>query len=230
MKTVLSHREGPLSYRQGRVRALFLGQDAAFDADLEQALQNAARSVGFEAPKRVASVRQVHSDRVVEASTSSRPEADGLLTRETDLALAVVTADCVPVLLAGPEAVAAVHAGWRGLATEILRSAVKHELAPRVGFSTAWIGPCMAACCYEVGGEVASAVARASGGRVVHEKRGSERPHLALESAAHEQLLALGLEDVRVTRTCTGCRSEWWSYRRLGAKAGRNLSFVWRVG
>lgn len=222
MQPLLSHRLGP-------VRALFLGSDAAFAGPFEEVVRTAAELAGFEPPGAVAALQQIHSAEVVTAQAGQRPKADGLVTHETGLALAVVTADCVPVLLAGDECVAAVHAGWRGLAQGILRTAAAHPLAPPRGFETAWIGPCMAGCCYEVGGDVAARVARASGCDVVHEKASSAQPHLALASAARNQLDALHLEDVRATRLCTGCNAEWWSYRRLGARAGRNLAFIWRT-
>lgn len=222
MKSVFFHRQGP-------VRALFLGRDESFEGDFDAALLAASRRLGFTPPRDVAALRQVHSARAVEALARERAEADALLTREPGLALAVVTADCVPVLFAGQGTVAAVHAGWRGLATKVVAATASHDLAPPDGFSTAWIGPCMAACCYEVGSEVATRVALASGTGVIHERAPSVRPHLALESAAHAQLEACGLEDVRLSRTCTGCHESWWSYRRLGARAGRNLAFVWLV-
>jgi len=175
-------------------------------------------------------LRQVHSARVVAAAPGSCGEADALVTTDRGLALLVATADCVPVLLAAEAAVAAVHAGWRGVAAGVVAAAVEslarhgapHELV-------AWIGPAIGPCCYEVGPEVAAAVAAASAAEVMRAgARG--RPHVDLGRAVALQLGAAGV--TRITRLpwCTRCHGEWlWSYRRDGESAGRNLAAIWRV-
>lgn len=218
-----------LAARKGPARALFLGRDDRFVGDEAEAVTRAARSVGFEPPNRVDLCRQIHSNRVVIAQPNERPRADALVTREVGVAVGVVTADCVPMLLGAHDAVAAVHAGWKGLAHRIAERALRHEGGAASGFETGWIGPCMAACCYEVGYEVAIPVAAASGAGVVHHPQGRPRPFLALAHAARRQLTDLGLDDVRLAQVCTGCSSDWWSYRRLGQRAGRNLAVIWRV-
>lgn len=184
--------------------------------------------------------RQVHSARLLRVggqSPASSPcgEGDALLTSATDVALAVVTADCVPVLLAGARGVAAVHAGWRGLAAGIIGASVL-ALKP----TEAWIGPSIGPCCYEVGEEVAAEVERAldaGKSRAEPEResmkvrwpgRGS-RPHLDLYRAAELQLLAAGVGKIQTHRICTRCHPQWLaSYRRDGKGAGRNIALVWR--
>ncbi len=170
-------------------------------------------------------LEQVHSATVVDARTGVNGPGDALVTGRRALALAVVTADCVPVLLADDDRrIAAVHAGWRGLARSILPAALA-RLGPPV---TAWIGPAIGACCYEVGTEVAGQVAAASSGTVVRPGR-DERPHLDLVAAARIQLERCGVEDVRVVDACTRCdEARLFSYRREGPGAGRNVAAIWR--
>lgn len=174
-----------------------------------------------------ARLQQIHSDRVLEADRGLCGKGDGLITERTGLALCVITADCVPVLLASADQIAAVHAGWRGLAQEILAAAIaRFDAAPQT--LHAWIGPAIGACCYEVGEEVAAQVQRVTPGTVTVAGRG-ERPHLDLPAAAEAQLTACGVRSIHRVDTCTRCGDRrWYSYRRSGAGAGRNLACIWR--
>jgi YfiH family protein len=176
--------------------------------------------------------RQVHSNRVVEATVGRDPcEADGLWTDSNGLALAVVTADCVPILLVhdgGP--VAAVHAGWRGVAEQIPAIAVRtlRSVAGK-GAVTAVLGPAIRACCYEVGWPVAQRLASVGGAGCVVPAPSSgagRRPHADLALAARWQLVGSGVEDVRILPFCTRCDPRWHSFRRDGS-GGHNLSAVW---
>lgn len=179
-------------------------------------------------------LRQVHSAKVLDASPGNNGEGDALVAERAGLALAVVTADCVPVLLASEGAIAAVHAGWRGLAQSILPAACERlAKAPSRGSlseakATAWIGPAIGPCCYEVGDDVARQVSAASDATVVRDgPRG--RPHLDLAAAARAQLERCGWVDVRTIEVCTRCDAErLWSYRREGPGAGRNYAAIWR--
>ena len=89
-------------------------------------------------------------------------EADGLVTAEPGVVLAVLTADCAPVLLADPAAgvVGAVHAGWRGLAAGVVEAGVAAmaELGADPAACTGLVGPAVGGCCYEVGPDVRAAV------------------------------------------------------------------------
>ncbi|MEA2694999.1 MAG: purine-nucleoside/S-methyl-5-thioadenosine phosphorylase / adenosine deaminase [Acidobacteriota bacterium] len=177
----------------------------------------------------VAWAKQIHSARVLPAlSPGECGEGDALTTDRPGLALAVVTADCVPVLLAGPSGIAAVHAGWRGIASGVIPATLS-ALGNPAGW-TAWIGPAIGPCCYEVGEDVAEQIAAAStSGAVVPYPGGS--PHLDLLRAATHQLRAAGVADVTALTLCTRCETEKLSsYRREGKGAGRNLAFIWRRG
>ncbi len=177
----------------------------------------------------VAWAKQAHGARV---AAVSRPgecgPADALVTRRAGLALAVATADCVPVALSGASEVAAIHAGWRGLARGVVGEAVRRMSGVPAALE-AWVGPAIGACCYEVGEEVAAEVAAASGPEVVAPGR-RERPHLDLSAAARRQLEAAGVGRVHLLVSCTACDERLWSYRRDGSGVGRNLTFVWRAG
>ena len=182
---------------------------------------------------RPAWLRQVHSATVLPAREREVGEGDALWTRRHDLALTVQTADCVPVLLAGGDELAAVHAGWRGIAAGIVPAAVE-RLASMPAALTAWIGPAIGVCCYEVGEDVAEKVLAAlpEGAATSVVRRGAApRPHLDLRAAVAGQLATAGVDDVRRLGGCTRCDAEHlWSYRRDGLSAGRNLAVVWRTG
>lgn len=187
------------------------------------------RVEGRELP--VAQAKQVHSDRVLAAQEGDVGEGDALWTDRRDLALSVITADCVPLVLAPRDGgrIAAVHAGWRGIVAGIVPRTIEAlETAPEE--LEAWIGPSIGVCCYEVGDEVAAAVADASSSLIVT-THGAERPHVDLVGAVRHQLDVAGVAMPRMVRRCTHCDPErLWSYRREGAGGGRNVTYVWRRG
>ena len=93
---------------------------------------------------------------------------------------------------------------------------------------TAWIGPAIGPCCYEVGGEVAAQIVAASGPEVAAPGP-SGRPHLDLARAARIQLERPGVGEIAAVAACTRCEGgRLWSYRRDGRGGGRNAAFVWR--
>jgi YfiH family protein len=151
-----------------------------------------ARAIGVDLDRLVI-VRQVHGNDVVRGELAN-PEtsADAILTSAPDHALAILVADCLPVLLFEESSAqfAVVHAGWRGLASAVLASAVAQFGDP--GSVHAFIGPSISAENYQVGPEVAayfSAVASA-----VHPD-GGDRSRLDLRRVALSQLIALGVSD-----------------------------------
>jgi YfiH family protein len=174
-------------------------------------------------------LKQCHSATVRFAHAGDNDEGDALITGRSNLALSVVTADCVPVLLASPGQIAAVHAGWRGLVQRIVPAALEHFEGPPADL-IAWIGPAIGPCCYEVGEEVAAEVVGASSPMVVHSGT-KGRPHLDLHAAAALQLAECGVREIRRVALCTRCSTEQlWSYRRDGKGAGRNQAVIWRRG
>ena len=157
--------------------------------------------------------RQVHGTRVVVDGAGE--EADGQATARRGVAVGVRVADCLPVALVAPEAVAAVHAGWRGLAGGVLEEGVR-VLREELGATRieAAIGPGIGACCYEVGDEV----------RAVFGTRGRT---LDLKAIARERLLAAGVAEVHDAGRCTHCDERLHSFRR-DATTERQLGIAWR--
>lgn len=178
------------------------------------------------APTRVASLTQRHSATVFEAREGGCGEGDGLWTSEPGLALSIVTADCVPVICGRPGAIAAMHAGWRGLAHGVIEATLTALDEPASELE-AWVGPAIGPCCYEVGDDVATLVV-ASSSRAIYQRGTSGRPHLDLQRAAQVQLERLGVATIRRVAVCTKCHPErLWSYRGQPGKRGRNLTLAW---
>lgn len=170
-------------------------------------------------------LRQVHGARLLTARPGSCGEGDALLVSAPGIAALVATADCLPVLIAAPGEARAVHAGWRGLVAGVLGAALGEMAEP--ARATAWIGPAIGPCCYEVGDDVASVVVAASAPAVL--RRGpAGRPHLDLAAAAGEQLARAGVSRVVHLALCTRCHGDrLWSHRRDREAAGRNLAAIW---
>ena len=125
--------------------------------------------------------------------------------------------------------VAAVHSGWRGTALRVASRAV--EALVRTGATAssvcAVVGPCIQACCYEVGPELAERFRAEFGSQVVRD--GGVRPHLDLSAAVRATLLAAGLsaDNVDLQPACTACDgTRFYSHRRDGGVTGRHLSFI----
>ncbi len=204
---------------QGSVEVRFVGRGPGAD---RSAVLDAVGGRGLD----LSWARQVHSDRALVARPGECGEGDALVTTQADLALAIATADCVPVVLSSGLRVAAVHAGWRGVAASIVPKTLS-ELESDTGIA-AWIGPAIGPCCYEVGTDVADQVVASSDESVCRAGAG-ERPHLDLQRAVTVQLRRHGVTEVRCVRECTRCHDDALaSYRRDGSASGRNLTFVWR--
>lgn len=199
----------------------------------------AAASVGC-AASRVGRVRQVHGAevRVVRAGDAGPiPAADAVITAEAGTAVAVVAADCVPILLADPHtgAVAAVHAGWRGTAANVAGAAVAamtREFGVRPSALVAAIGPSIGACCYVVGEELPTAFSAAGHAPAQVARwfgRDGGRLTLDLWTANRDLLVGAGLEpaNVHVAGLCTQThRDVFESFRAEGERAGRMAALI----
>lgn len=208
--------------RGAGARVCFTG--AAAGGELPAAI-TAAEGSGIAA----AWLRQVHGRAVVEAGARAGAcgEGDALVSGVAGLALAVVTADCVPVLVAGSGRIAAVHAGWRGLVAGVLGAALDRLPGPAAA-RVAWLGPAIGPCCFEVGEEVAGALAASTSEDVVLRPAGAVRPRVDLWRAAAVQL-AGRVGEIRRLALCTRCSSAGLhSFRRDGERAGRNLAWIVR--
>lgn len=187
--------------------------------------------------------RQVHGDHIIEAGDSTqsqvhdRTQADGIFTSRPDRVVAVQTADCLPVLMAHAAGVMAIHAGWRGLTNGILARAAEFWQLRGVPLSQikVAIGPAIAVADFEVGPEVVDAFLNCtvsvdpSARYLAIVKGRNDRWHLDLPMGASLQLLALGLNPANLTVMQLNTKNidgKWNSYRRDGAAAGRNWSWI----
>jgi YfiH family protein len=153
----------PIARHLFTTRVWALGASAA-EGSAAAGWDEVAAHVG--APHGIRRLRQVHGNRAVRATGSAvlLPEADIVITDDVEVGVAVQAADCVPLLLADRRtgAVAAAHAGWRGMAARVPRAVVemmRREFSTRPDDLVAALGPAIGACCYEVGPEVYDAFA-----------------------------------------------------------------------
>jgi YfiH family protein len=174
--------------------------------------------------------RQVHGTVVKRVSAqegsggeAAAIDADGHATALRGVGAMVLVADCLPVVLGSKGAVAALHAGWRGLAAGVLEEGVRalRELGGE-GPISAVIGPGAGPCCYEVGEEVHAAFGEGS----APGRRGPAR-NLDLPGLARGRLEAAGVARVEDVGVCTICDERLFSHRREGARAGRQAGVVW---
>lgn len=160
---------------------------------------------------------------------NSEPEADAAVTRTPGVVLAILTADCLPVLCCADDGseVAAAHAGWRGLSAGVLENTLLAMHTPREKI-LAWLGSAIAAQSYEVGDEVRDAF-------LTHDSAAT--PAFAATRPGHwlcdlYALARLRLRDAGVTHIFGGSLDTFTdarlhSYRRDGARSGRMASLIW---
>lgn len=173
-------------------------------------------------------LRQVHGRRAVRADeVSGDREADASWTDQPGVACVVMVADCLPVLLASKdgERVAAVHAGWRGLAAGVLEETVR---AMGGGELTAWLGAAIGPGRFEVGPEVREAfIARADEYVQAFRPGEGDRWFCDIYTLARQQLAALGVGEVHGGGLCTMSDERFFSFRRDGV-TGRMAALIWR--
>lgn len=171
-------------------------------------------------------LNQVHGNAVaVGPSTRHAPTADAAYTRAARLPLAVMVADCLPVLFAAPDGseIGVAHAGWRGLASGVLATALGRFESRRV---VAWLGPSIGPCHYEVD-EVVRREFRDDTGFT--EGRDSGHWMMDLCAIARGQLSELGISAVYGGGYCTWCDASLFSHRRDGAaRPGRTAALIWK--
>lgn len=179
-------------------------------------------------------LRQVHGTQVLQCDATthrdSPPEADASLTRTRGVVCVVQTADCLPVLLCDRRGatVAAVHAGWRGLATGIIDEALAQMQVPPEQV-LAWLGPAIGPDAFEVGDDVRDVFLTADvNAAVAFRPRAAGKWHADLYRLARLRLQRLGVENVYGGGYCTVTeRARFFSYRRDGAKTGRMATLIW---
>lgn len=205
--------------------ASHVGDDPAAVAENRRRLVDA-----LALPSEPAWLEQVHGTRVLELNGERPAEsADAAFTRTPGVVLAVMTADCLPVVLSEQSgaAVAVVHAGWRGMAAGIIEAAIE-ALNVEPSRLQAWLGPAIGPAAYDVGAEVRAAFVDQDEGTAAAFAPG--RPNkwqCDLYALARRRLAAAGVEAISGGGLCTYTDSErFFSYRRDG-QCGRMATLAW---
>lgn len=221
-------RRGGLSH--GRYASLNLGANVGDEPGL--VAENRARfreACGL--PAEPLWLEQVHGTVVVAAEEAiDTPQADGIFTGRDDVVCAVLTADCLPVLFASSDgrAMAAAHAGWRGLCDGVLESTVA-ALNTNPSDLLVWLGPAISPVAFEVGDEVRERFLmrdQQAADLFGRNKRG--RWQADLSGLATRRLQQVGVSHIWGGRHCTLREPEaFFSYRRDG-QCGRMATFIFR--
>lgn len=242
----------------GGVRALFsfrhhpiasdVGLDVAFHERIspENTVMNReyiAECIG-EPLNHFAFVRQVHGDHVlrvteqksdVSMDADAGNKADAMITNEKHVPLAILVADCVPVLFYDPVvgAIGAAHSGWRGTVAHIARKVID-TMSDAYGSDPmdirVSIGPSIRRCCYEVDEVVAEPVRREFEAPVLFRRfQKSEKYWFSMQGAIRSDLLQAGIPSslIEDTGVCTSCRvNHLFSHRREQGRAGRQMATI----
>jgi YfiH family protein len=178
-------------------------------------------------------LQQVHGTRVIAADQhtgSVEPQADAAIARRPGVVLAILSADCLPVLLASDDGavIGAAHAGWRGLAAGVLEATVQRMALDPARIS-AWLGPAAGPRAYEVGDEVRDAfVACVSGAAAAFIATRPGHWVCDLYALARLRLAAVGVHRITGGHYCTISEPQrFFSHRRDG-RSGRMASLIWR--
>lgn len=197
----------------------------------------AAAALGLDASQ-IAGLYQIHGPKVVTADPDSRPEADGLVTRQCGLGLMILTADCVPVLLADSKAgiVAACHAGWRGALAGILEAtlAAMQEKGAQLADISCRIGPAIAAASYQIGPDMQAELLAGdpqAESRLAPDPATDEKYLFDLPGFVADRAGRAGLEDIADCGYDTyGDSDHWFSHRRATHEAvpdtGRLMALI----
>jgi YfiH family protein len=217
-------------------RQLELPADAAWQAALASAGST---------PDHLVRVKQVHGNvvrilktgEIPEGATAARPDGDAIVSDAAGLVLAVMVADCVPILVCDPArgAAAAIHAGWRGTCARVgsvAIGAMRREFGSDPANLIAAIGPSVGPDDYEVGESLIEAfLAGGHAGADIDRWfiRSRTKPHLDLWSANRDQLIAAGLRpaNIHLSRLSTAAHPDVFdSYRIAGERAGRMAALI----
>lgn len=244
VKTLVTTREGgvslgPYGTRQGR-DGLNLG---AYCGDSAEAVTENRRRLEGGLPSPPVWLKQVHGTRVhalwdeplsnQAAGTVDEPEADAAVTNRRGLVLAVLSADCLPVLFCDyqQQVVAAAHAGWRGLAAGVLEAtvaAMRKQMQPDSRIM-AWLGPAIGPSAFEVGEDVVRAFGDGEAGAThrfvpgrVPGKWFADLPGLAVD-----RLRSCGVEHISASGLCTFSSVDSFYSHRRDRITGRQACLIW---
>jgi YfiH family protein len=212
--------------------ALHVGDDPTAVAENRRRLQADTRC------ERIQWLNQVHGTVCIRSTAEnwqSVPDADAAWTTESGLGLAILTADCVPLVLCDRRAsvLAVAHGGWRGLVSGVIEQLVAQLPVPPDDL-LAWLGPAIGPDAYEIGPEVAAAVIDRVGSEtgewpVLRRGVSADRWQLDLFALSSRLLGDCGITSVHSQRLCTASDARFFSYRRDGV-TGRMATLAWLAG
>ena len=188
-------------------------------SEVDMRLNDGLLTLAEQKPIKLVLPKQVHGTRVVQPRQLRQQPADGLWrSGSMSSGMGVRSADCIPALLTHRSgAVAAIHAGWRGVDAAIVERFLLR--VARYGYATGgWLvalGPAAGGCCYEVGSDVASLFGLPA-----------KQQNLDLRAVLARRLKQVGVGAVELVGGCTICDPNWASYRRQKQRAGRNIAFI----
>jgi YfiH family protein len=233
VRALVTTRDGGVS--AGPYTALNLGLWTGEDA---QVIEQNRALLGAALPAAPVWMRQVHGTDVIDAGkvacgngvAAAEPQADAAFATRAGVVCAVLTADCLPVLLCDREGgvVAVAHAGWRGLASGVIEATIGGMARP-AGRLMAWLGPAISQAAYEVGPELREAFVSQRPADTAAFCTGKPGKFQAdLYALARHRLLSAGVQAVYGGGLCTyGEPQRFYSYRRDGASSGRMASLIW---
>lgn len=230
VRAVVTTRHGP-GVSSAPFDRLNLGSHSGDAADAVLANRGALQqALGLPAAPRW--LRQVHGIDVAELGplpSADAVQADAAVSHLPGTVLAILTADCLPVLFCATDGseIGAAHAGWRGLVGGVLEATIAQMRASPAGL-LAWLGPCIGTASYEVGEEVRAAFVDAAASAAscfVPTRSGHWTCDLA--SLARQRLAAAGVHQVYGGGFDTFTDARFYSYRRDGARSGRFGSLIW---
>ncbi|MDD2802307.1 MAG: peptidoglycan editing factor PgeF [Methylococcales bacterium] len=204
--------------------ALHVGDDVGRVKQNRQIIKNM-----LELPAEPVWMEQIHSNRVIQADNfTALEQADASFTRERGVVCAVMTADCLPLLVCSVdgECVGAIHAGWRGLLSGIIGNTLSMMGARDY---LVWLGPAIGPDCFEVGAEVRDAFVQKSGAFDDAFTQQNNGKWLAdIYQLARIELASLGVNKVFGGDFCTVTDTQrFYSYRR-DQQTGRMATLIWR--
>lgn len=227
VRSFISHRRGGQS--SGPYASNNLGNHVGDDADaVQENRRRLCHHLGIDEP---VWLNQVHGRKIVWAdAVPGLTDADGSTTRERGRVCAVLSADCLPVLLcdAAGTQVAAVHCGWRGLVQGILAQAMAEFVSPAAEL-LAYLGPAIGPRHYEVGAEVQAALGQTIDSISFSTPVANKPGHYLVDlyALARSQLQSAGVTSIYGGTRCTYEEKEYfYSYRRDGV-TGRMASLIW---
>jgi YfiH family protein len=239
VKTMITNRHGGFS--QPPFDSLNLGLHVGDDRSTVQKNREALKVV---LPNEPIWLNQVHGTQVIDADNkndwSNVPSADASVTSTPGQVLAIMTADCLPVLLASKDGkvIGAAHAGWRGLAAGVIEQTVAlmrakqsnqtHSETETQAEILAYLGPAIGPHAFEVGSEVREIfIAQSPASAACFEQLQEKDKYLAdIYGLACLRLNALGIEQIEGGDECTLQNPDYFSYRR-DQQTGRMGSFIW---